>query len=330
MKRFLIIRFSSMGDIVLCSPVVRCLKKAYPNSEIHFLTKPGFASIVSYNPHIYKVWEWDEHNKNTLSELAALKFDFVIDLHHNLRSLRVKLALKRPSSAFKKLNIEKYLKVRFKIDSLPKKHIVERYLDTLKKLNVFDDELGLDFFIPSGEEIAISTLPAAFQNGYVVLVAGALKATKQLPEAKLIELCAKLKQPIIVLGGKAEEELGKNISGNFENRVLNYCGKLSLSGSASLIRQANCVITHDTGLMHIAAAFKKPIISIWGNTIPEFGMYPYFPQNDVFEYRSEVKGLSCRPCSKIGYSSCPKGHFKCMMNQDLEEIKKAVDSVCKS
>jgi ADP-heptose:LPS heptosyltransferase len=319
-----------MGDIVLCSPVVRCLKKAYPESEIHFLTKPGFASIVKANPHIHKVWEWDEHNKNTLSELATLKFDFIVDLHHNLRSLKVKLALKRPSSAFKKLNIEKYLKVRFKINSLPKKHIVERYLDTLKKLNVFDDELGLDFFIPSGEEIAISTLPAAFQNGYVVLVAGALKATKQLPEAKLIELCAKLKQPIIILGGKAEEELGKNISGNFENRVLNYCGKLSLSGSASLIKQAKCVISHDTGLMHIAAAFKKPIISIWGNTIPDFGMYPYFPQNDVFEYRSEVKGLPCRPCSKIGYSSCPKGHFKCMMNQDLEEIKRAVDSVCKS
>lgn len=316
-----------MGDIVLTSPVIRCLKKTYPDSEIHFLTKPGFASIVNANPHIHKVWEWDSNNKNTVSELSKLKFDFVVDLHHNLRSLKVKLALKRPSAAFKKLNIEKYLKVRFKIDRLPKKHIVERYLDTLKKLNVFDDGLGLDFFIPSGEEFAISSLPDAFQKGYVVLVAGALKATKQMPETKLIELCAQLKQPVIILGGNAEEELGKSISSGLNSRVINYCGKLSLSKSASVIRQSKCVITHDTGLMHIAAAFKKPLISIWGNTIPEFGMYPYFPQNDVFEYRSEVKGLTCRPCSKIGYSSCPKGHFKCMMSQNLKEIKKAVDTI---
>ncbi len=316
-----------MGDIVLTSPVVRCLKKTYPDSEIHFLTKPGFASIVKANPHIHHVWEWDENYKKTINDLASLRFDFIIDLHHNLRSFRVKRILGRPSASFNKLNIEKYLKVRFRIDRLPKKHIVERYLETTKSLHVQNDGLGLDFFIPSGEEMNIYNLPDNFQKGYVALVAGALKATKQLPEAKLIELCEKINKPIIILGGKAEEVLGKNIASHFENRVLNYCGKLNLSGSASLIKQADCVITHDTGLMHIAAAFKKPIISIWGNTIPEFGMYPYFPQNDVFEYRSEVKSLSCRPCSKIGYSSCPKGHFKCMINQDLEEIKKAVEGL---
>lgn len=309
-----------MGDIVLTSPVIRCLRKRYPNAEIHYLTKPNFASIVESNPCVTKVWQWNQDFKETLKHLKALKFDHVIDLHHNLRTKRVKLALGRPSSSFNKLNIEKYLMVRFRINRLPKKHIVERYLNTVAQLGVEDDGLGLDFFIASADEFDTKKLPANLQNGYVALVVGALKETKRMPEHLLRKMLEMNDLPFVVLGGKAEADLGISLSKGLENRVLNLCGSLSLGGSASVIQQASLVISHDTGLMHIAAAFQKPIITLWGNTIPEFGMWPYNPSNKFEEIRAEVSNLSCRPCSKIGYEKCPKAHFKCMENQDLKAI----------
>jgi ADP-heptose:LPS heptosyltransferase len=320
MKRFLILRFSSMGDIVLTTPVIRCLRAQFPDAEIHYLTKPGFSGIIKTNPFINKVWEWDESYRKTLKALKALNFDHIIDLHNNLRTLRVKKALGRPSTSFNKLNLEKYLMVRFRINRLPKKHIVERYLETVAKLGVKNDQLGLDFFISPEDEFDIHQLPETFRNGYLALVAGALKGTKQMPKEMLLKLLEMTHLPVLILGGKAEAEVGAWLEAQSKKEVLNLCGKLNLGGSASVIQQANVVITHDTGLMHIAAAFQKPIISIWGNTIPEFGMSPYNPQNAFAEYQSEVKGLSCRPCSKIGFDKCPKGHFKCMKDQDLETL----------
>ncbi|HRB40127.1 MAG TPA: glycosyltransferase family 9 protein, partial [Bacteroidia bacterium] len=100
------------------------------------------------------------------------------------------------------------------------------------------------------------------------------------------------------------------------------CGITSIGQSASLIKQSKAVITHDTGLMHIAAALRKKIVSVWGNTVPEFGMYPYLPVNSVPFSISEVKNLNCRPCSKIGYNTCPKKHFRCMNDMDIQEIIK--------
>ena len=95
--------------------------------------------------------------------------------------------------------------------------------------------------------------------------------------------------------------------------------------SAALIKLSSKVITHDTGLMHIAAAFKKEIVSVWGNTVPEFGMYPYYGDFSIWNQKFEILGLPCRPCTKIGYEKCPRGHFKCMLQQDDEKIAAAVN-----
>ena len=142
----------------------------------------------------------------------------------------------------------------------------------------------------------------------------------------MIELCDRINKPVVLLGGKEDEEVAGEVEDFFKQQevskemekaldkigkktqIFNAVGKCNLNQSASLLKQANWVFTHDTGLMHIAAAFKKPIYSIWGNTIPAFGMYPYRTQFTIFENNK----LSCRPCSKIGYNQCPKGHFKCM------------------
>jgi heptosyltransferase-2 len=165
-------------------------------------------------------------------------------------------------------------------------------------------------------------LPEPFRSGYIGMVIGAKHATKRMPVEKIISLINKIRLPIVILGGKddlAESEIIEKATGNL---CFNACGKYNLGQSASLVEQAQLIITHDTGLMHIAAAFKKKIISIWGNTIPEFGMYPYLPHPDSQIF--EAKGLKCRPCSKIGYAKCPKGHFNCMNTLNENDMVNAV------
>jgi ADP-heptose:LPS heptosyltransferase len=313
MKKILIIRFSSIGDIVLTTPVIRCLKKQL-NAEVHYLTKSSFKGMLNNNPYVDKVHTIDkEISKELIAELKAENFDFVADLHHNLRTLRLKNALNTPSKSFPKYNIQKWLLVNLKIDRMPKIHIVDRYMETVSTLGVVNDNEGLDYFIPENSRVNLSRLPEGQAKGYVGLVIGGQHATKMMPQTKLIEVCRNLSEPIVLLGGPEDSDRAEEIVQSVGTKVFNACGKFKLDESASLVQQANWIITHDTGLMHIAAAFKKRIVSVWGNTVPELGMYPYLadPKSKIVE----IKGLSCRPCSKIGYSKCPKGHFKCMEHE---------------
>lgn len=329
MKKILIIRFSSIGDIVLTTPVLRCLKTQLKDVEIHYLTKKSFGSILESNPYVDKIHIIKEDISEVISVLKKENFDFVVDLHHNLRSLRVKRKLKKPASSFNKLNIEKFLLVRFKINRLPDIHIVDRYLETVKQLNVVNDGKGLDYFIPAKDEVNINTLPETHRNGYIGFVIGAAHATKQLPVEKIISICKKLNRPIILLGGKEDEAKGKQIKKAVGDLIFNACNQYNINQSASLVKQAQKIITHDTGLMHIAAAFQKQIISVWGNTVPEFGMFPYGITRDKGRGTRggivEVKNLSCRPCSKIGYNKCPKGHFRCMTEINEELVISAIN-----
>ena len=310
MKKILIIRFSSIGDIVLTTPVIRCLKKQL-NVEVHYLTKSSFKGILNNNPYVDKVHTIEkEISSELIAELKNEKFDFVADLHHNLRTLRLKKALNISSKSFPKYNIQKWLLVNLKIDRMPKMHIVDRYMETVTSLSVVNDAKGLDYFIPNTSKVALSRLPEMQSNGYVGIVIGGQHTTKMMPLLKLIELCDSLSEPIVLLGGPEDKHRGEEIVNAVGVKAFNACGQFKLDESASLVQQANWIITHDTGLMHIAAAFKKRIVSVWGNTVPELGMYPYLP--DPSSKIVQIKGLSCRPCSKIGYSKCPKTHFKCM------------------
>src|ERR1035437_4233327 len=317
-KKILIIRFSSIGDIVLTTPVIRCIKEQQPDVEIHYLTKKTFKGILEHNPFITKIHVIEKEVKEITAVLKKENFDFVVDLHNNIRSMQIKTALGKPSSTFKKLNFKKWLLVNFKINKMPAIHIVDRYLQTVEQLGIKNDGRGLDYFIPPAEEVNISSLPKSHQNGYIGFVIGAKHFTKQLPIEKIISICRKINQPIILLGGKEDKERAILIENAVGAAIYNACGKYNLNQSASLIKQSTKIISHDTGLMHIAAAFKKEIISVWGNTVPAFGFSPYMP--DEKSKIVEVKNLSCRPCSKIGYDKCPKGHFKCMMLIDEKEF----------
>jgi len=317
LKKILVIRFSSIGDIVLTTPVIRCLKKQL-NIELHYLTKSSFKGMLNNNPYVDKVHTIDkEIDAELIQQLNAENFDFIADLHNNLRTLRLKRALKVAYKSFSKLNIQKWLLVNLKINKMPDVHIVDRYLDTVTHLGVVNDNDGLDYFIPEASQVDVSRLPKQQAKEYVGIVIGGQHATKMMPVKKLIHVCENLSEPIVLLGGPEDASRGEEIVKAVGAKVFNACGKFKLDESASLVQQANWIITHDTGLMHIAAAFKKRIVSVWGNTVPELGMYPY--QAGPHSKMVEVKGLSCRPCSKIGFAKCPKTHFKCM-EHDIEEV----------
>lgn len=318
--KILVVRFSSIGDIVLTTPILRCIKQQLKDVELHFITKQKFVTVIEHNPYVDKLYTVKDSLSEIIPKLKAEDYDYIIDLHHNLRTLKLKSALGKKSFSFDKLNFKKFLIVNFKINKLPNKHIVDRYFETLDFIGVKNDNKGLDYFIGEKDKMDTSTyLPAAFQNGYNALVVGGSYFTKQIPLNKLKEICTNSSLPLVLLGGKEDRVIAEQVQQLFRDKTINLCGNLSLNQSASIIQQCNTVITSDTGLMHIAAAYKKDIISLWGNTIPEFGMGPYLAGNN--SQLLEVKNLSCRPCSKLGHRKCPKGHFKCMNDIDVTTIR---------
>lgn len=319
MPKILIIRFSSIGDIVLTTPVIRCVTGQISNAEIHYLTKEQYRPLLEGNPHIQKIFTIRHNLGDVIPLLRREKYDFIVDLHHNYRSLITRIALLRPSGTFPKKNIEKWMLVHWKINRMPGVHVVDRYFLAVRKLRVINDGLGLDHFIPDSDRITLDTLPKPHQVGYIAFIIGARHQTKILPTDKIIRLCRMLNQPVVLLGGPEDRAKGEAIALEAGVLVHNTCGQLNINQSASLVAQARVVITHDTGLMHIAAAFRKRIVSIWGNTVPALGMYPYYPEGySHLSSIQEVKDLKCRPCSKLGYPSCPRKHFRCM-NEISEE-----------
>lgn len=319
MPRYLVIRFSSIGDIVLTTPVLRCLKKS-GDCEIHYLTKESYREVLTGNPYIDRLYCIRRDISELKDELRNQHYDHVIDLHKNLRSWRTLLALKRPHSSFNKLNKKKWLYVNFRINLLPDVHIAERYMQAAAFAGAKYDGEGLDFFISEASD-ARKKLPPAFREKYVCIVAGAKQYTKRIPASLISRLAEGLGLPVVLLGGTEDSALAEEISDAAPDKVFNACGLYSIQGSAALIRDAALVITADTGMMHIAAALKKPVITLWGNTVRAFGMYPLLP--DALKHLSaefEIDGLKCRPCTKLGYSRCPKKHFNCMMLHDVDLI----------
>ena len=320
--KILVIRFSSIGDIVLTTPVIRCLKNQIDNVEIHVLTKKKSSSLYKTNPYINKVYEYDDSLKKNIEELKLENYDYIVDLQKNKRSIRVTRALRKPHSSFPKLNFKKFLLTTFKINLIPDIHIVDRYFKAIEKLGVKNDFQGLDFFISEKNDYPLSELSENFQEGYHAFVIGGTYKTKILPAVKIVEIIQKLNEPVILLGGPDDVERANEIISavSCQLSAISLVGKINLEQSASIVKKAKSVLTNDTGLMHIAAAFHKNIVSVWGNTVPELGMYPYLPNEKEKCHIVECKDVKCRPCSKLGFKECPRKHFNCMIKIDCDTV----------
>lgn len=327
--KLLIIRFSSIGDIVLTTPVLRCIKLQYPDAELHFLVKESFKEVVAYNPRIDQVHTYKGNLKKMVQTLKPHKFDFIIDLQKNVRSRHVAVALDVPRFTFPKLNLLKWLYVNLKWNIMPEKSIVQRYFLAVKRLKVKSDGMGLEFFIPDHLKTKQEDIPMGHYSGYIACVIGGSFATKRFPVEKWQHFCTRSRYPVVLLGGADDKENGDAIASVNAGKIYNACGKFSLLESADLVRRSTVVVSNDTGLMHIAAAFQKPIVSLWGNTTPDMGMFPYYGREGSHpspqDVRLEIKPLSCRPCSKLGFKKCPKSHFKCMRNIEEGDILENVE-----
>ena len=318
--RVLFIRFSAIGDIVLASAAFRCAKQQLPGVEIHLLTKRSMRAVTEANPYIDPFHYFDADLAATIQELKGYSFDYIVDLHKNLRSLRIRIALGVPVLAYNKLSVEKFLLTKFQVNRMPNRHISLRSVDALAPLGVVYDGKGLDYFIPTNISI-----PALFPEGYLALVIGASYATKKLPLESLKRFVQLIPHPIVLIGGPEEKADGTEMALLDPDRIINTCGTYSLHESAALVRDARVVISHDTGMLYIACAFEKNVIAIWGATSPALQVEPFMPEGTKARvFQAIVPNLSCQPCSNFGTNTCPKGHFNCMKQQDLPEIVRQV------
>lgn len=319
--KILVVRFSSIGDVVLTTPVVRCLKQQMKDAEIHFITKRAFRAVLDQNPYIDRIITIEKSVDEVVELLKNERYDYVIDLHNNIRTLRLKRALKVKAFAFPKKNFSKLLLTKFKINRMPKVHVVDRYFEAVKELGVKNDQKPCDFFLTDADIVDLESIALAPKK-FIGVAMGAQYATKQMPVSLMAKILEGVQMPVVLLGGPMDSERAAELMANLPNqRVMDLCGKLTLRQSAYMTKQCAKLLTGDTGLMHIASCFETPIVSVWGNTVPDFGMYTYAPQNKSLYTIHEVEGLSCRPCSKIGYKECPRKHFNCMNLQNPAVIR---------
>ncbi|MBA4407450.1 hypothetical protein C0389_09260 [bacterium] len=303
-NKILVIRLSSLGDILLTTPVIRALKLQYPFAKIDFIVKAEFKEALHFNPNISQLFIYDKENADKLnSELEVNGYELVIDLQNNLRSKRLIRRLGENILRFKKPSIEKFLLVWFKINLLKDlKTISQRYAETAR-VNI--DGMGLELFLSENST-------AQLEDGirYIGICPGSKHFSKRWPLEYFIQLgneLIKTGYKSVVFGGKTDAELCRKISDNIPGSF-NLQNDDNLLQTATDMKKCEVILTNDSGLMHTASAVGVPLISIFGSTVREFGFFPADKQNLILENKS----LSCRPCSHIGKSSCPKKHFKCM------------------
>jgi ADP-heptose:LPS heptosyltransferase len=321
-KKVLVIRFSAIGDVVLTSPIIRALKSA--GFQVDYVVKEKFKNAIENNQNIDKLFTLEQDDLK--EELLTQKYSLVIDLQNNLKSLRLRKGLSQNIRVVNKENIKKLLLVRTGIDLLHNQHIVERYFKALGDLGVEDDGKGLDFHIPDDFNIDHKSIPLDLSKPYITWVIGASYPKKVLPMEHIIKTCNEVKLPIAILGGPGDKLNGQRLieAVNHQN-IHNFCGRLSLIESAFIVKKSCLVLSNDTGLMHIASASRKRIISFWGCTKPSLGMFPFRPKEGSIELLSKSHKA---PCSKLG-NRCKSDNKGCIKNIDPKIILEAVERLLK-
>ena len=321
-NKLLIIRLSSLGDILLTTPLIRSIKNNYPSIKIDFVVRDEYKEAVESSIHIDNVYLYYRYRPNTtlVETLRERDYDIVVDLQNNFRSTRLTQNLSGWHYKFKKLSIRKFLLVHTKLNFLKDaKQIPERYSESLGQ-NILDGS-GLEFFIPEGFTSSLDE-----DGNYIGLCPGAQHFTKMWPEEYYIALgntLNKMGYKVVLLGGSSDRLLCRMLQPKIKNSI-DLSNQNKLYQLAADMKMCKAVICNDSGLMHLAAALKVPLVAVFGSSVMEFGFTPYLAESIVLENDS----LNCRPCSHVGKSECPKGHFKCMrkISPDiiLENLKELI------
>ena len=337
-RRILVIRLSSIGDILLTSPFLRQINLTFPQAEIDYIVKKEFEELIRYNPYINKIHIFDSSGEHSLKQLKKAlkqrKYDYIFDLHNNFRSVFLRSGLSSSYQGIvKKDKFRQMLLLCFKLNFYQKpKPISQRYLETGLKTGIADDHQGLQLFWSDIESknagLILDQLNFKKTEKYICLAPGAGYFTKRWPVeyfAKLIELIhTQLKLKIIILGGTGDKEIATELVQM--PYVYNLAGQISLLETAVILSRGAVLVSNDTGLMHMSAAVQTPVIAIFGSSVVEWGFEPFRIPHILLE----EKGLYCRPCSHIGRNSCPQKHFKCMRNISPQHVFDALKSILKT
>lgn len=338
LQKILIIRLSSIGDIVLASPLVRAVRTKYPAAQIDFLAKSEFAELVRFSHHLSTVIELQTADRRELKDLKKRiheeHYDVILDIHNSLRSRYLRIfSGAKVVEVVKKRVVERFFLVNSKLNFYDRIiPVAERYLESARRIGITDDGKGLELFIPDETMFAVSSALSKFRLERYDTVIGFAPAakhyTKRWPQERFVELgvlCAKeRKAKILIFGGKEDVEYCGDIAQMINTAsgsgvAETFAGRFSLLETAAALDSCDVIVCNDTGVMHLGAARQRKIVAVFGSTVREFGFFPYGTESIVME----SKGLSCRPCSHIGLEQCPKGHFKCMKNVIVHDVMKA-------
>ena len=317
--KILVVRFSSIGDIILTTPILRCLKSQL-DCDIDFLTKRSYQNLLLSNTNIRDIYTLNEKTNDIINFLRNKEYDIIIDLQSNLRSLKIRLGLKVKSFVVKKLNIKRYILIYFGINLL-NNHIVDRYFKTVSNLKVYNDNKGIDYILSNETKLKFKT-----DKDYISWCIGGTYEAKKLSVKQISSVINKLNSDVVLIGGAAEKKMAAEIIKNtISKKVLSFCGEISIEESALLIKKSKLFLTNDTGMMHIASAFNSPIISFWGCTKPSLGFSAYMPNK---KSENIIIETTKRPCSKHG-KNCRFQSKGCIKEIDYTTISKTITRLIK-
>jgi lipopolysaccharide heptosyltransferase II len=336
-NKVLVVRLSSMGDVILTTPVVSALRKSLPGARIDFITAKNFSEIYKYSPHLSNLFEYDkswtisevQNFKEQILNNSGGKYDIAIDLQKNLRTSILLRGMAGKISAYSKNRLHKLSLVHLKKPLRKNFSVVENYLQTISDFAETGND-GLEIRLKD-ETAKGSYPPEKRNNNYsgklkIALAPGAHFFTKRWPPeyfGKLINLIKEnFDAEIYLAGGNDDVEICTRVKQIASFEVFDYSGAGSILETAGLVDKCDLLITNDTGVMHIGAARRVPVIAIFGSTVTELGFAPY-------KVKSEIAGveLDCRPCTHIGRDSCPKGHFRCMRDIKPEDIIEKINLI---
>ncbi len=339
LQKVLIIRLSSIGDVVLASPFIRVLRARFPKAQIDFLVKSEYAELVRFNHHLSSVIELKTPD---FSELGALRkkirrerYDAIFDLHNSLRSRYLRTySGARTVSVVDKRVFERFVLIKFKRNLYKNAApIAERYFETAHRSDVKDDGKGLEIFVPDETLSAVSSIMAKHRldqyNTVLGMAPAAEHATKMWPGERFAEVAleaARVHQAkIFIFGGQEDTKRCEEIAGLVNSSAgmeaaVSFAGRLSLLETAAALDFCDVVVCNDTGIMHLAAARQRNVVALFGPTVKEFGFFPYGTHARVIEQN----GLPCRPCTHIGSELCPQRHFRCMKDTTVDQVFQAL------
>lgn len=320
-ETILVIRLSSIGDIILTTPLLRELATAFPGVRLDYCTKEPFRALLEENPRLNALFTPDNP--------PAGRYDLVVDLQNNIRSRKLVRMLDAGRTVrYRKGNRKKWLLVKSGIDLTGEyRSVVERYREPVAGSGVKADERRCELY-PSGEDRSFANALPGCDGPRLALCFGAMHASKRFPPLKFARLLSLLFEAmplqVILLGGTDDApyaaDILQNIPTDMRKRVVDYAGRCSLMQTAAVLERSDAVLTNDTGLMHMASAFGKQLFVLFGSSVSSFGFLPYHTPFELFE----VSGLRCRPCSHIGRDFCPEGHFRCMNDISEDAVAGAI------